>query len=286
MNKKLLEKKYSAQQIDQIIRFLIEHVTKKSYAQFLANPKLTEVQEKELDNLIDLHVNKNKPLQYILGSVDFIDSKILVEPPILIPRPETEEWVYNLSQQFKDQYPITGHPERAQRVEGLKIVDIGTGTGCIAISLAKFFKSAQIFALDINDKALELAKKNAKLNNIRNITFVKSDVFSNFNEKVDLIISNPPYINEKDYQNLDKSVKDWEDKTALTTKEDGLFVIRQIIEGAGKHLRNTIFKDLPKIFLEIDSKQAKQVCDLLEKNGFKGQILNDFAGKNRVCVGS
>jgi release factor glutamine methyltransferase len=273
MHKGLL-KRYSLEQANQVFRYLIEHVTGRDFGFFLVNKELSFKQKSELEKLIDLHVNKNKPLQYILGSVDFIDSKILVESPILIPRSETEEWVYNLLQQF--QY---------LKNEKLKIVDIGTGSGCIAISLAKFFKNSEIFALDINVKALKLAQKNADLNGVKNIEFVESDVFSNFNKKIDLIVSNPPYISEKDYQNLDKMVKDWEDKIALMVQEEGLFIIRKIIEGSKELLTNNFKDKYPKIFLEIDSCQSKSVCDLLEANGFTGRALKDFADKDRVCIG-
>jgi release factor glutamine methyltransferase len=273
MHKGLL-KRYSLEQANQVFRYLIEHVTGRDFGFFLVNKELSFKQKSELEKLIDLHVNKNKPLQYILGSVDFIDSKILVEPPILIPRSETEEWVYNLLQQFQH-----------LKNEKLKIVDIGTGSGCIAISLAKFFANSEIFALDINVKALKLAQKNADLNGVKNIEFVESDVFSNFNKKIDLIVSNPPYISEKDYQNLDKMVKDWEDKIALMVQEEGLFIIRKIIEGSKELLTNNFKDKYPKIFLEIDSCQSKSVCDLLEANGFTGRALKDFADKDRVCIG-
>src|SRR3989338_4187569 len=128
------------------------------------------------------HIEENRPIQYIIGNTDFLDLKIKVKEPILIPRSETEEWVNNLLNKFKN---FENHK--------LKIVDIGTGTGCIAIALAKFFKNSEIFAIDINPVALELAQENAELNKIKNIKFVESDLFSNFDEKVDIIVSNPPY---------------------------------------------------------------------------------------------
>lgn len=269
----LLKSKYSQEQANHIFRYLFEFVTKKDFAHFLIEQTLEDNVLIELQNLINIHINKDKPIQYILGEIDFIDSKILVESPILIPRPETEEWVFNLLNEFK-----------FIQNEKLKIVEVGTGSGCIAIALAKFFKNSEIFALDINQKALDLAKKNADLNEVKNIKFIKSDVFSNFNEKVDFIISNPPYISDEQYNNLDLSVKNWEDKLALTTEHDGLFIIKKIIENS-KLILSDKYLEFPKIILEIGFDQAKKVSEIFEQNNFKSTVLKDYAGQDRVCLG-
>ena len=219
-------------------------------------------------------MEQNKPLQYIIGATDFLDLKIKVKEPILIPRPETEEWVNNLLNRFKN---FENHK--------LKIIDIGTGTGCIAIALAKFFKNSEIFAIDINPVALKLAGENAELNRIKNIKFVESDLFSNFNEKIDLIVSNPPYISLKDYENLDASVKNWEDKIALAAEDDGLFIIKKIIEQSKNYLyKDSILKNMPRVFIEIDVYQGKKVLEIFRKNEFNGEILKDYAGKDRLAA--
>ncbi|OGB84759.1 protein-(glutamine-N5) methyltransferase, release factor-specific [candidate division TM6 bacterium RIFCSPHIGHO2_12_FULL_32_22] len=274
MNFNILLIKYSKKHAEQILRYLIEFVTDSNYANYLINPSLTEQQLNKLNNLIKEHIEENRPIQYIIGNTDFLDLKIKVKEPILIPRSETEEWVNNLLNKFKN---FENHK--------LKIVDIGTGTGCIAIALAKFFKNSEIFAIDINPVALELAQENAELNKIKNIKFVESDLFSNFDEKVDIIVSNPPYISLKDYENLDASVKSWEDKTALTAEDDGLFIIKKIIEESKNYLlKDSILKNLPRIYIEIDAFQAKKVLEILAKNGFNGEVLKDYAGKDRVTI--
>ena|SRR3990167_2135953 len=274
INFNILLIKYSKKHAEQILRYLIEFVTDSNYANYLINPSLTEQQLNKLNNLIKEHIEENRPIQYIIGNTDFLDLKIKVKEPILIPRSETEEWVNNLLNKFKN---FENHK--------LKIVDIGTGTGCIAIALAKFFKNSEIFAIDINPVALELAQENAELNKIKNIKFVESDLFSNFDEKVDIIVSNPPYISLKDYENLDASVKSWEDKTALTAEDDGLFIIKKIIEESKNYLlKDSILKNLPRIYIEIDAFQAKKVLEILAKNGFNGEVLKDYAGKDRVTI--
>lgn len=269
----LLSSKYSQEQANHIFRYLFEFVVKKDFVHFLVDENIEDNSFLELKKLINLHINENKPIQYILGEIDFIDSRILVESPILIPRPETEEWVFNLLDKFE-----------LIKNEKLKIVEVGTGSGCIAISLAQFFKNSEIFALDINQKALDLAKKNADLNKVENIKFIESDVFSNFNEEVDFIISNPPYISDEQYANLDLSVKNWEDKVALTTSDDGFFVIKKIIENSSSILSDK-YLEYPKIILEIGFDQAKKVSKIFSQNNFKSLVLKDYADQDRVCLG-
>src|SRR3990167_44038 len=274
INFNVLLKKYSKEHAEQILRYIIEFVTDSNYINYLINPELTEQQIEKLNCLIKEHVEQNKPLQYIIGATDFLDLKIKVKEPILIPRPETEEWVNNLLNRFKN---FENHK--------LKIIDIGTGTGCIAIALAKFFKNSEIFAIDINPVALELAKENAELNQIKNIKFVESDLFSNFNEKVDLIVSNPPYISLKDYENLDASVKNWEDKVALAAEDDGLFIIKKIIQESKNYLnKDSILKNMSRVYIEIDASHGKKVIEIFEKNEFNGEIVKDYVGKDRLAI--
>jgi len=274
INFNVLLKKYSKEHAEQILRYLIEFVTDSNYTNYLINPELTDKQIEKLNSLIKEHVEQNRPIQYIIGVTDFLDLKIKVKEPILIPRPETEEWVNNLLNKFKN---FENHK--------LKIVDIGTGTGCIAIALAKFFKNSEIFAIDINPVALKLAKENAELNQIKNIKFVESDLFSNFNEKVDLIVSNPPYISLKDYENLDASVKNWEDKVALAAEDDGLFIIKKIIQESKNYLnKDSILKNMSRVYIEIDASHGKKVIEIFEKNEFNGEIVKDYVGKDRLAI--
>ncbi len=288
--------------------WMLEAITGKSEARLLAQREvlLTSEQQETLDRWLDLHVNKYEPLQYLIGSTPFNDVEILCEPPILIPRPETEEWVINLIELLN---PLTKQVAPAQP---FKILDLCAGSGCIAIALAKAFPMFQIVATDINPQAIDLIKKNIEQNKIHNVTIYKADLFDGIpkTELFDLIVSNPPYISEKDWQGLDPSVKNWEDKAALTGGPDGLAIIKRIIEEAKFWLRGIeevpsvmkppfIVKDtisdhvterslrIPKLVVEMDYYQGHTIQVWLELHGYINiSIKKDLEGKDRVICAS
>ena len=175
--------------------WLLEKLTGQFEAELLADSMiiLSEEQDEQLQNWINQRVHNKKPLQYILGSVPFCNLDILTASPILIPRPETEEitaWVIDLM--------------KKNSVSAIEILDLCTGTGCIALSLAKAFPGLAVTGSDINVQAVMLAEKNKKLNNVTNINFLVSDLYGQIDsqKKFDLIISNPPYLSADSYKDV------------------------------------------------------------------------------------
>ncbi|MBP6892097.1 peptide chain release factor N(5)-glutamine methyltransferase [Candidatus Babeliales bacterium] len=248
--------------------WLLEHITQKSQAQLLIAEKLNDTEIQTIQHAILQLTIEQKPLSYIIGFVPFLDLKIQVQTPILIPRPETEEWVNKIIIDFapyKDQIKT--------------ICDIGTGSGCIALALAKHFPQAQITAIDINPKALRLAQQNAQINNIQNITFIQSDLFEQFlqNKKFDVIVSNPPYIDPKHLPSMNKQVTAWEDHQALFAKNNGTAIITQILQESSKFLqKNTA---LPaQLILEIDHDQHEKVIKTAQDFGWSAQAIQDSFG--------
>jgi len=258
--------------------WLLEKLIKKSKAKLITEKEieLSEEQETKLNNWIEERVKNKKPLQYILGSVPFCGLEILVEPPILIPRPETEEWCNWLIKQLI-------HIENTAN-----ILDLCSGSGCIALSLAKAFPKSKVLGTDINSKAVELCNKNKKHNKIENATFTESDLYKNlkfYENSFDLIVSNPPYIPEEEFKSLSPEVLEWEDQKALTSGSTGLEIIEEIIKYAKTYLKKeSIFNKykLPRLVLEFGKGQDKSVKNLLEKYEFKNiQIHRDMEKVNR-----
>ncbi|MBP6870126.1 peptide chain release factor N(5)-glutamine methyltransferase [Candidatus Babeliales bacterium] len=255
--------------------WLLESITQKSRAALIATDyELLELEEKQLDEAIHEIAVKSKPLAYILGWVPFLDLEILVKTPILIPRPETEEWVHQV---------ITMMNKQAEKEQDqFTILDIGSGSGCIALSLAQAFPLAQIYGVDINPQALELARTNAIKNDIKNVTFIESDLFTKIplNLKFDLIVSNPPYIDPA--VKLDASVTSWEDHGALFANNAGLSIIEQIITQAPNHLKKNNELEY-QLVIEIDSTQGQIVEELYSSSKFKTiKIRKDQFDRDRT----
>lgn len=262
--------------------WMIEAITGKSQASLLTSDFIdwSDAQQKKLESWIERQVSNHEPLQYILGSVPFSAVNILVKPPILIPRPETEEWTSVLINHLKK-----------LKNQKLVILDLCCGSGCIAIALAKALPKAQVYGADINNQAIALSQTNGRHNQCNNVTFLRSDLFKDISPtfKFDMIVSNPPYIPAKQWQSLDDSVKNWEDKNALIAAEDGLAIIKKIIDDApdylqeNKELRDT---NIPQLIIEIDYNQGKAVADYMkEKRYLQIKIHEDLEGKERVVTG-
>jgi len=282
IEKKLGEKYDDPTLCQQYSWWILEALTGKKRNQLITHAlnDLSEEQLAKLDKWINELVDKSKPLQYILGTAPFLDLNLLLKIPTLIPRPETEEMVADL----------VGQLEKLHN-QKINILDIGTGTGCIGLAIAYALPNTQIYATDISDTALELAKTNAKQNNLTNVTFIKSDVYKNIpvGLKFDLIISNPPYISKKEWNELDDSVTQWEDYNALIAENEGLAIIEQIAQKASLFLRkNKEMKKLgiPQLILEIGHTQGAAVVKLLEKERFNDiTVKKDLEGKNRIVTG-
>ncbi|MBU4486921.1 MAG: peptide chain release factor N(5)-glutamine methyltransferase [Candidatus Delongbacteria bacterium] len=212
--------------------------------------------------------SKHEPIQYIIGEVEFYGLNFKVNNSVLIPRSDTEILVETAVDFIGD--------------KTLNILEIGTGSGCIAVSLAYACKNVNISATDISDEALKIAEKNAKLNGVgERITFVRQDILKSVPKyKYDIIISNPPYISLKVIDALDKQVKDYEPVEALTDNKDGLTFYRRINE-----IIPQILKADGSVFLEIGYDQAEAVKAIYEKSLTDIKILRDYSNNNRVFIG-
>ena len=213
---------------------------------------------------------KSKPIQYIIGETEFCDLKFKVNENVLIPRPETSELVRQIA---NSQQPTANSQ--------LSILDIGTGSGCIAISLAKSLPESKVSALDISGKALEVAKENAINNNV-NITFIHDDILSSRNKietKFDVIVSNPPYVRELEKAEMRDNVLNWEPHNALfVSNDDPLIFYRSILEFAKTHLEEN-----GEVWFEINEYLGKEMIDLCKSFGFSDiEIFKDFRGKERI----
>lgn len=207
-------------------------------------------------------LKEGKPVQYIVGNVDFYDINLLVNPNVLIPRFETELLVEKTINYVKNQ------------TKKLEILDIGTGSGAIAITLAKHLNS-HVTAVDISKEALKIAQINAERNNT-NITFIQSDILKNVTGKFDIVISNPPYISKE--ENIDPLVKNNEPAIALYADENGLYFYKNILENIKPYLKEKYL-----IAFEIGMTQASQIKNIAKKHFPHDKIIvkQDLTGRNR-----
>lgn len=207
------------------------------------------------------------PLQHILGKTEFMGLTFAVNRHVLCPRPDTEILVEEVLKHLHD---------------GMRILDIGTGSGCILLSLLHYSNDCQGIGADISEEALEVAKTNAARLEAEHADFVKSDLFEKTEGKFEIIVSNPPYIKSAEIDGLMPEVKDHDPHAALDGGEDGLFFYRKITEKAGEHLPGG-----GMLFYEIGWDQGEAVKNILEENGFREiQIIKDFSGLDRVVFGT
>lgn len=218
---------------------------------------------------------KHIPLQHITGHQQFMDFDFLVNEDVLIPRPETELLVEQVVSYIKKKERASFHAKD----HPVKVLDMCTGSGCIAISVDKMCHNAAVTAVDISDRALKVAKEN-NIRNQSNVIFVKSNLFDNVSEKYDIIVSNPPYIPTRDIDILMEEVKDYEPHLALDGSSDGLKFYREICNQSKNYLNQQ-----GKIFFEIGYDQGKAVSDLLRENHFNHiQVLKDLSGNDRMVI--
>lgn len=276
-------KEYKKQFVEQLISIYDEHEIESFFYLILENfHKLKRIDLALQPNLemntiqllqweqITSELKKQKPIQYILGETEFFGLPFLVNNNVLIPRPETEELVEWI---FKDCLVPRNNV-------GLKILDIGTGSGCIAISLAKNILNAEVFAIDVSKEALAVAKKNAEINNV-NVTFLLKNILdtNDLNEQFDVIVSNPPYVRILEKAEIKPNVLQHEPHLALFVEnDDALLFYRKIAELAQKNLNIN-----GKLFFEINQYLGKETVELLENLNFKEIILKqDIYGNDRM----
>lgn len=241
----------------------------KEYLLIHDNDEFPEEKLEELKNKIT-RLKNNEPIQYIINKQEFFGCDFYVDENVLIPQPDTEilvEEAINISTKMKEMCKTN-----------IKILDLCTGSGAIAVSLAKNIENADVVASDISQKALEIANKNSILNNVE-INFIHSDLYENIKEKFNMIVSNPPYIRTGVIKELSKEVQK-EPHIALDGGEDGLKFYKKIIEESKQLLENNGY-----LLLEIGFDQRKDVIELLEKNNYKNiYFKKDLGSNDRIVV--
>ncbi len=216
-----------------------------------------------------LQLKQQKPIQYIMGETEFFGLPFYVNENTLIPRPETEELVDWISRDLT-----------INECNDLKILDIGTGSGCIAIALAKKFTNAQVFAIDVSEKALATAQKNAIRNEV-NVTFIQKNILEieNLEQQFDIIVSNPPYVRNLEKVEIHKNVLAYEPHLALFVEDDNALVFYQkITELAAKNLSEN-----GQLYFEINQYLGKEMIKLLSENNFATiELRKDIYGNDRM----
>lgn len=229
--------------------------------------------EIEVWNTILEKLQQQIPIQYILGTTSFYGLDFIVNENVLIPRPETEELV---------EWIIRSTNEEGRNTK-LKILDIGTGSGCIGISLAKNIINAEVFAIDVSDKALATAKKNAEINEV-NVTFLEKNILETLDleQEFDIIVSNPPYVRNLEKVEINKNVLEYEPHLALFVEDDdALIFYRKIAALAQRNLSEN-----GQLYFEINQYLGKEMIDLLEQMNFKNiELKKDIYGNDRMIFG-
>ena len=255
--------------------WILEHVTGSRRTEMLLKKEisLSCEQLKTLDSIVEQRTKSHKPLQYILGTVPFCNLEIFVTPPILIPRPETEEWTAWLIEDLKE-----------TKQAKLVILDIGSGSGCITLALAKALPYSTVIGVDINQEAIRLGEKNKTHNKISNALFIHSNLYdelSQYKKTVDMIVSNPPYIDQQDFDQLSEQVKLWEDKRALVAHDRGFDVHKKILQDAHLYLKSG-----GKVLIECGKGQADELKKIFKQNNFENiEIHNDMEKVGRWITG-
>lgn len=259
---------YSDAEARSIAILLMCNITGLSYTELLIHtPSLNEEQEEELRKKIE-RVKKNEPLQYVLGETTFYGRRFKCDQRALIPRPETEElidWIIN----------------DVSNDGNIRILDIGCGSGCIAITLAKELKNSIVTALDISKEAISLTEENCTINNCQ-VECINDDIFNFSDAQYDIIVSNPPYICDNEAADIESNVIDYEPHLALFVPDNSpLKFYEKITEYAARNLRSR-----GKLYFEINRKYGKEMQLLLEKFGFINiELRKDISNNDRMIKG-
>ncbi len=275
---------YDASEIEALTLMIISEITGSSKAMVKAFPEqeITLQQQGELNDILT-RLQTGEPIQYILGYTEFYGLPFKVNPAVLIPRPETEELVeWALASVSSWQLAVNSQEQLAVK----NILDIGTGSGCIAISLKKNLPAVQISAIDISTDALQTAMQNADLNEV-SINFIQADILNINSEieipKSEIIISNPPYVTLHDKTRMHTNVTDFEPHTALFVPEnDPLIFYKAIADFAINNLASNGL-----LFFEINESLGRETVKMLESKGFKNvELRKDMSGRDRMVKGT
>jgi release factor glutamine methyltransferase len=234
------------------------------------NPQVSRNNALQIEEYVKRRLNR-EPMQYILGVTEFCGLKIKVGPGVLVPRPETE---------LLAEEAIRIISKRDLRKPDCTILDLCTGTGCLALAIAKEFPEARVYGTDTSESAIDYSRENAELNRIENAFFLEGSLFEPIEKELrfDLILSNPPYIRHNDINQLQPEIKDYEPAEALDGGEDGLFYYRAIIPESRAYLYQG-----GVLMLEIGLGQSKEIRKIAEQKGFaRICLLRDYAGIERI----
>ena len=275
---------YPESEINSFVRLMLDFVCQmKPYEISLCKDKqLSDNEREELNRIVEF-LKGYKPIQYILGETEFFGLRFLVNESVLIPRPETEELVELILKSF---LPLP-HPKGDKLANGnIRILDIGTGSGCIAVSLAKNMPLSKVSAIDISEDALRIAKKNAALNDAE-VRFLLQDILVDlsdgiFFDKLDVIVSNPPYITPNEKEMMHDNVLRYEPHLALFTPQDNPLLFYERIADIGHSLLNKS----GSLYFEINALYGKEICRMLQAKGYSDvKLYQDISGKDRMISG-
>lgn len=266
---KYLAKNFEFEEAVAEVDFVFETLFNFTYKDFMLGKQLKDWQLSKITSIIEERVSTHRPIQQIIGQANFCSHHFFVNESTLIPRPETEIIVEETLKIVENK-------------DSIKILDIGTGSGCIPISIVLKNPNIIAHAVDISKDALKTAERNALLHNVyEKIKFYESDVFENVKEKFDIIISNPPYIPLKDKETLQIEVKKFDPPTALfTNDDDGIEFYEEIISNAKDFLLQNGY-----LIFELGKGQYEKVSALLKMYGFRGiKIIKDLNSIERVII--
>ena len=271
---------YDEHEIDSFFYIILEKIHNLKRIDLALNPEkvLDGIHLKQWKTIVS-DLKTEKPIQYILGETEFYGLRFEVNENTLIPRPETEELV-----------ELIIVDSRKSKVDSLKILDIGTGSGCIAVSLAANILNAEVYAIDVSEKALAVAQKNSEINNAK-VNFINADILkindlkelSTFDFRLstsfDIIVSNPPYVRNLEKVEIKPNVLAYEPHLALFVEDDdALLFYRKIAQLAKKNLNPN-----GKLYFEINQYLGKETLELLEELGFKNrQLIKDIYQNDRI----
>ena len=271
--KKEISANYTEAESSILFKIFLEHLTdlNKIELRKVMTQEIEKTHSVELQNIIE-QLKTGKPYQQILGQTEFYGLKFFVDEHVLIPRPETEELL---------ELAIKKMQNPRCKMQDLKILDIGTGSGIIPIVLKKHFPNAEISAIDFSEKALKTAQRNADFHQVE-INFIHQDYLNqNLTEIYDVIISNPPYIGLDEEDEIADSVKEFEPKMALfSLTSNALIFYEKIAEDCKNHLAEDGL-----VFLEINQKLGKETLELFKDVLKEAELMKDLSGNDRIVWG-
>lgn len=265
--KKSLSGLYPDYEISAFIRIIVEHISKRQFSPLLIDDlELSEDQKQKIDEIVE-RLERKEPIQYIIGECEFFSLPFKVGEGVLIPRPETEELVEL----------ILNNSDGSRK---LRVLDIGTGSGAIAIALAANLPKAEVDAWDVSYEALAIAYENAENNKV-DVSFYLTDVFEDIltDEKYDILVSNPPYVLESEKEEMDKNVLDYEPHLALFVPDREALIYYIRIAEVGKEILN----EGGNLYFEIHRDKGAEMKQMLEAAGYSDvQVYKDLSQNDRM----